>query len=337
MAGNAADPTLLRADPKTVFRSIVCNPVGCAGTVAPMARQYGFRIVNVFTRDGAVLSGNPLCVFEDARGLQGKDMQALAQQLNLSESTFIFPSTRVDATVRIYTPAFEMPFAGHPTLGTAHVLRALTGRSELTLDMHAGDINVVATGPQHWRLQTAGKLVATAPVATIAQLATMLQVPAQVLDPRACWINTGSEQLLLHVVSVEAVLRAAPLPALLAQHATSALRTEPIVYVWAWADAAQTQVVARTFFMAHGAVIEDPATGSACANLGGWLLHTGDAARATGHAAGHGSGQRTPRHIVVRQGDGIGRPSTLHLSIDEAGAIFVSGEVIEVARGTFAL
>ena len=294
-----------------------------------MVRQFGFRLVNVFTRDGAALSGNPLCVFEDARGLQGNEMQALAQQLNLSETTFIFPSTRVDATVRIYTPAFEMPFAGHPTLGTAHVLRALTGRSALTLDMHAGDIKVVATGPQQWRLQTAGKLVATAPAATLVQLATMLQVPTEVVDPRACWINTGSDQLLIPVASVDAVQRATPLPALLAQYATSGLRTEPIVYVWAWADAAQTHVVARTFFMAHGAVIEDPATGSACANLGGWLLHTSDVTRADGHCA--------PRSIEVRQGDGIGRPSTLHLNIDATGGIFVSGEVIEVARGTFAL
>jgi trans-2,3-dihydro-3-hydroxyanthranilate isomerase len=251
-------------------------------------------------------------------------MQALAQQFNLSETTFIFPSARVDAIVRIYTPAFEMPFAGHPTLGTAHVIRAITGRGALTLEMHAGDINVVATGPQQWRLQTAGSLVATPPIASIAQLAAMLQLPTDAIDPNASWINTGSDQLIIPVTSVAAVLGATPVPALLAQYGSSALRTEPIAYVWAWADAAQTQVVARTFFIAHGAVIEDPATGSACANLGGWLSHTGGAGNA-------------PRNIEVRQGDGIGRPSTLHLTIDHAGAIFVSGDVIEVARGTFAL
>lgn len=294
-----------------------------------MARQLGFRIVNVFTRDGAALSGNPLCVFEDARGLDHNTMQALAQQLNLSETTFIFPSARVDATVRIYTPAFEMPFAGHPTLGTAHVIRAITGRGALTLEMHAGDIAVVATGPQQWRLKTAGNLVATPPIASMAQLAAMLQLPTDALDSRASWINTGSDQLIIPVTSVAAVLGANPVPALLAQYGSSALRTEPIAYVWAWADAAQTQVVARTFFMAHGAVIEDPATGSACANLGGWLLHTG--------ASGGAASGSAPRAIEVRQGDGIGRPSTLHLTIDHAGGIFVSGEVIEVARGTFAL
>ena len=293
-----------------------------------MARQLGFRIVNVFTRDGAALSGNPLCVFEDARGLDHNAMQALAQQFNLSETTFIFPSARVDATVRIYTPAFEMPFAGHPTLGTAHVIRAITGRGALTLEMHAGDIKVVATGPQQWRLQTAGTLVATPPIASVAQLAAMLQVPSEAIDPRASWINTGSDQLIIPLASVAAVLNATPVPALLAQYGSSALRTEPIAYVWAWTDAAQTHVVARTFFMAHGAVIEDPATGSACANLGGWLLHTGGGSTAAGSA---------PRNIEVRQGDGIGRPSTLHLTIDPAGAIFVSGDVIEVARGTFAL
>src|SRR5689334_7347265 len=82
-------------------------------------RLMRFRIVNVFTVGGDRLSGNPLCVFEDARGLTDDQMQALARQLNLSETTFILPSQTATAHVRIFTPAFEMPFAGHPTLGTA--------------------------------------------------------------------------------------------------------------------------------------------------------------------------------------------------------------------------
>ena len=87
---------------------------------------HAFRIVNVFARD-ARLTGNPLAVFEDARGIDEATMQALARQFNLSETTFILPSAQATARVRIYTPAYEMPFAGHPTLGTAHVVRALTG------------------------------------------------------------------------------------------------------------------------------------------------------------------------------------------------------------------
>ena len=84
-----------------------------------------YRILNVFTAGGARLSGNPLCVFEDGSQLDPAQMQALARQMNLSESTFILPSKRAAALVRIFTPAYEMPFAGHPTLGTVHVCRAL--------------------------------------------------------------------------------------------------------------------------------------------------------------------------------------------------------------------
>ena len=82
---------------------------------------YSFRIMNVFTRGRERLSGNPLCVFEDAAGLDDATMRSLARQFNLSETTFIWPSTRAAARVRIFTPGYELPFAGHPTLGTAVV------------------------------------------------------------------------------------------------------------------------------------------------------------------------------------------------------------------------
>ena len=87
--------------------------------------SYAFRIVNVFAEEP--LAGNPLAVFEDARGMDDATMQALALQFNLSETTFVLPSDRATAHVRIFTPTFEMPFAGHPTLGTAHVVRATRG------------------------------------------------------------------------------------------------------------------------------------------------------------------------------------------------------------------
>src|SRR5436309_10127641 len=111
---------------------------------------FAFRIVNVFAE--APFGGNPVAVFEDARGIDDATMQALALQFNLSETTFILPSTRASAHVRIFTPAFEMPFAGHPTLGTAHVVRALRGGDAVTLEMHAGVIAVHARGDV-WTLQ----------------------------------------------------------------------------------------------------------------------------------------------------------------------------------------
>src|SRR3982751_3600820 len=113
--------------------------------------SYAYRIVNVFAE--APLEGNPLCVFEDGRGFDDATMQALALQFNLSETTFILPSERATARVRIFTPTFEMPFAGHPTLGPPHVGRALANAGEsVTLEMTAGVIPVEARG-HTWMLQ----------------------------------------------------------------------------------------------------------------------------------------------------------------------------------------
>jgi trans-2,3-dihydro-3-hydroxyanthranilate isomerase len=114
--------------------------------------DYRFRILNVFAREDA-LSGNPLAVFEDAGSLDEATMQALALQFNLSETTFILPSTAATARVRIFTPSFEMPFAGHPTLGTAHVVRdRLRCGDSLSLEMRAGIVPVTASGDR-WTLE----------------------------------------------------------------------------------------------------------------------------------------------------------------------------------------
>src|SRR5246500_4605158 len=114
---------------------------------------FSYRIVNVFTQGSMPLSGNPLCVFERAQALDAARMQALALQFNLSETSFILPSERASAKVRIFTPRYEMPFAGHPTLGTAHVCRALgLGGDRLTLEMAAGIIPVRAAGDR-WTFQ----------------------------------------------------------------------------------------------------------------------------------------------------------------------------------------
>src|ERR1700756_2624902 len=115
---------------------------------------YVYRIVNVFTQARAALSGNPLCVFEQARTLDAPRMQALALQFNLSETAFILPSERASARVRIFTPDYEMPFAGHPVLGAAHVCRVLgLGGDRLTLEIPAGLVPVRALGDR-WTLES---------------------------------------------------------------------------------------------------------------------------------------------------------------------------------------
>src|SRR6185436_8985699 len=156
--------------------------------------DYTFRVVNVFAE--TPLGGNPLAVFEDARGIDERTMQALALQFNLSETTFILPSDKATARMRIFTPAYEMPFAGHPTLGTAHVVRALKASGdEITLEMQAGVIPVSAKGDR-WTLQ------ANAPRARAfelmrAELEEILGLAAGDVAEWPLWVSVGREQLIV--------------------------------------------------------------------------------------------------------------------------------------------
>jgi len=222
-----------------------------------------YRIVNVFTVDGDLFSGNPLCVFEDARGMSDSVMQALARQMNLSETTFVLPSERGDAQVRIFTPSFEMPFAGHPTLGTASVVAA--GRDRVVLDLKAGLVPVTRTGDA-WTLRAALPPETRPVAATRGELASMLGLPDGAVSDEPAW-------------------------------------------------------TVRFFFTSHGSLREDPATGSACANLGGW----------------HIAQRRAPMSATLRQGDAVGRPSKLELRVDADDGIYVTGSVIELGRGTMNL
>jgi PhzF family phenazine biosynthesis protein len=276
--------------------------------------RYAFRILNVFTVAGDRLSGNPLCVFEDARGLDAAQMQALTRQFNLSESTFILPSEKATAHVRIFTPAFEMPFAGHPTLGTAHVVRALRGGDQVTLEMKAGIVPVTSQGDT-WTLRAA-KPPATRPVAaTRAELARMLSLPDNAVCDEPLWVNTGSEQLVIPIASGDLVRAARPVIELITKHGYTEARQEAMAYLWA------PDGTVRFFFTQHGAVIEDPATGSACANLGGWFIARG----------------RSPVTMTLRQGDAVARPSQLGLRVDADRNIFVTGSVVELGTGTIDL
>ena len=275
--------------------------------------RFDYRIVNVFTQAAGRLTGNPLCVFEDARGLDEAQMQALALQFNLSETTFILPSVTADARVRIFTPGYEMPFAGHPTLGSAHVLRSCQGTGDaVRLELKAGIIPVHAAG-DHWELQ-ANPAKTRSPRATTADLAAALGLDVGDLGGPALWVDTGSEQLIVPLASPAAVMRARMSYESLLRVTTDGAR--PQAYVFA-ATGPET-LLSRFFFDKAGSVLEDPATGSATANLGGWYL----AQRAS-----------LPLHRSISQGEQAGRPSTLQLRIDRECRVFVAGEVVELGRG----
>ena len=277
---------------------------------------FSYRIVNVFTRGRMPLSGNPLCVFERAQGLDAAGMQALALQFNLSETSFILPSERANAAVRIFTPRYEMPFAGHPTLGTAHVCRALgLSGDRMTLELPAGVIPVRATGnrwtlrakPPQWREVTEPRLT----------LAAMLGLEERDLGERPLWVNAGVEQLIVPLASEAAVRRVNVRADLLEQLPSADGHSQ--VYVFAPAGAG---LLARFFFPQGRAVLEDPATGSATANLGGWCLATG---------------RTLPCEFDISQGEYTGRPSALRLRVDEERNVLVSGDCVELGRGSITL
>jgi PhzF family phenazine biosynthesis protein len=276
-----------------------------------------FRLVNVFTRAALPLSGNPLCVFEDGAGLGPETMQALALQFNLSETTFILPSAVADARVRIFTPRYEMAFAGHPTLGTAHVLRAMhPGRDTLQLELGAGCVAVRADRDQ-WTL-TALEPVWREPAVTREAIAAALSLADDDIGERPLWVKAGREQLIVPLNSTDAVQRAAPRP-----EAVEILKSaDGASMAYVFAPVANGRLLARFFFAQGRIMLEDPATGSATANLGGWWL----AMRRT-----------LPVELQIAQGEATGRASDLRLRVSAQGRIEVAGEVVEIGTGTVQL
>lgn len=285
--------------------------------------NYAYRIVNVFadaTSPQPRLTGNPLCVFDDACGLDTQTMQALALQFNLSETVFVLPSDKATKRIRIFTAAFEMPFAGHPTLGSAHVVRALTNAGDqVTLETGAGVIPITARG-DHWTLK------ANAPQARVYDkpldvLAQTLGITAADIADTPLWINTGNEQLIVPLASADAVRRCKPDAARMA--AEKAADGTSKMYVWAPKNAGiGDELLVRFFLLKHGALSEDHGTGSAAANLGGWFVT-----------------QRAPLPLkrVIHQGEPIARPATLALDVDAGDGIFVGGVVVELGAGTVVL
>jgi PhzF family phenazine biosynthesis protein len=273
-----------------------------------------YRLLNVFALDADPFSGNPLCVFEDGSGLSEEQLQGLARQFNLSETTFLVPPRDgADAGVRIFTTTFEMPFAGHPTLGTAHVARDLHGLGDhLGLSMPVGVIPVEADG-DHWTLTAnAGRVEADLDA---DEVATALGLGASDLVGPVQQVSVGTSQVIAQAASVDVVRRARVNPELLGRYAgMGADGGETLAYVWP--PAGEGRVEARALISDGTAVSEDAATGSACSNLGAWLVARGR------------SGS-----WAVSQGAQVGRPSLLDLTVGPDSSVRVGGLVRPVGAG----
>ena len=280
-----------------------------------MSRSYAYQIVNVFAESR--FGGNPLAVFTDASGLSDDDMQLIARQFNLSETVFLLPGdAEAAASLRIFTPSYELPFAGHPTIGSAAVLHALHGLGDVFGLRTKAGLTPIRRQDGVFRLTAVPASQRAANLAP-ADAAAMLGLAAADIAAAPMWVNAGSEQLLIRLASREAVLAAQPVHELFVRHATLH-PGRSIAYLWQVADNVAT---VRLFFEQQGAVIEDPGTGSACANLGGWCALNGLA----------------PLSWRVEQGEAIQRPNVLYLDVDAGGTVQVGGKVQRIASGQFQL
>jgi len=302
-------------------------------------KEYRFIQVDVFT--DRPFGGNPLAVFPEAEGLTTEEMQRLAQEMNLSETTFVLPpqAPEADFKVRIFTPAKELPFAGHPVVGTHWVLAHL-GRVELRepvtqvrfelgvgvlpADLHvAGDQvkRVVMTQDRptfHAVLEDVTDLAAGLGLAPEAITETGLPVHV---------VSTGVPQMMVPVRSLVEVQRlgAGQLNVAALNRACHAVDTECVMVFTFETERSDSTVHVRMFAPLLG-VPEDPATGSANGALGAYLVH---------HRAIPVTEPTT--HVVSEQGAEINRPSTLYVEVDSRGeeitAVRVGGQVVLVAEG----
>ena len=294
-------------------------------------KEFNFVTCDVFT--DRMFGGNQLAVLTDASGLDDATMQAIAREFNFAETTFVTPPAdeRHTARVRIFTPGREMPFAGHPTIGTAFVLASMGANdaaNELVLEENVGLVPV--------RIDRAGGRVVrctfTAPrapecieadVPSRAALAELLGLATGEIDaPAEVW-SCGLPFLIVPVDSSRSLLRAqldlACWRRLLSNFV--ALEVYPVTQI----DESTVQV--RMFAPAAG-VAEDAATGSAAAALAGWLVRRARDPSGT-------------RRWTVLQGESVGRPSRIEVEADvrdgAVRAVRVGGASVMVSEGVLKL
>lgn len=282
-------------------------------TPVPSSRNRTFRYVlcDVFT--DRPLTGNPLAVFTDARGLDDATQQAIAREMNLSETVFVFPAQAGgQAKLRIFTPRIEIPFAGHPTLGSAFVLAGPMQSNEIRLETGSGTVTVrlEREGPRAvfgWMEQP---IPSFQPFARERELLSLLGLTSAALPVHE--YDNGPKHLVVVVDDPERVSGATPDLARLAE----------LPYIVSVAAGSGTRYATRVFAPAFG-VPEDPATGSAAGPL-------------AVHLARHGR-VRFGEHLYITQGVSVGRPSELVASAkgttERVEHVEVGGAAIVVGRG----
>lgn len=273
------------------------------------------RFVQVDVFGESPFLGNPLAVVLDADGLDDATMATIARWTNLSETTFVLTPTTAgaDYRVRIWTPFGELPFAGHPTLGTCWAWRAHGGVARAPgLAVQECGAGLIAVRGEHDQLAFAAPpLVRSGPVdpELVADVVDALGLdPAEVEDSQ--WVDNGPGWMAILLRSADAVRAARPrrLP----------VKVGVVGLVGSESPGSPTDVEVRAFFPKDGMPAEDPVTGSLNASLGQWLIGSG----------------RISSPYLAGQGSALGRSGRVHVSQDADGQIWVAGSVRALITGT---
>lgn len=297
---------------------------------------YRYLHLDVFT--DRPFEGNQLAVFADARGLDTATMQALAREMNFSESTFILPAEQPDTDIRmrIFTPGGELPMAGHPTIGSTFALAGegviAAGRDHYVFGLGVGPTRVELSWTDAalsfaWMDQPLPDV--RPPASTTNDIARAAGLDASAIERTGLpieEISCGVPYLLVPVATRAAVDAAEPDIARL-RRLTSAFESDHMgVFVFSL-DTPAPEVTTYSRMFAPGlGVNEDPATGSACGPLGSYLV------------AHHLVAPDRAKHIVNLQGVAMGRPSRIHVAIGTSGdgtiaRVQVGGRAVVVGRG----
>ena len=269
-----------------------------------------FRQVDVFAEDPFV--GNPVAVVHGADGLADDQMRLFARWTNLSETTFLLPPTdeRADYRVRIFTPVQELPFAGHPTLGSAHAWLEAGGpparRDVIVQECAVGLVSLRRT-PQGLAFK-APPTLRSGPVdeSTLQDVAATLGIArADIVD--AQWADNGPGWVAVELASAEAVLAVKP------------GATDLKIGVFGRHPTGSPEAIeVRGFFPAAAGTVEDPVTGSLNASLAQWLLTSGKAAAP----------------YTASQGTVLGRRGRVHVTTDADGAVWIGGGTHTLISGS---
>ena len=272
-----------------------------------------FRQVDVFAEEP--FAGNPVAVVHGADGLADEEMQLFAGWTNLSETTFLLPPTdeRADYRVRIFTPMQELPFAGHPTLGTAHAWLEAGGpparRDVIVQECAVGLVSLRRT--TQGLAFKAPPTMRSGPVdeSTVQDVAAVLGIArADIID--AQWADNGPGWVAVELASAEAVLAVKP------------GATDLKIGVFGRHPAGSPEAIeVRAFFPAAAGTVEDPVTGSLNAALAQWLLTSGKAAAP----------------YTASQGTALGRRGRVHVTTDADGAVWIGGGTHTLISGSVLL